>query len=303
MAAGLSATPWPGASLEGTAGAAGGRACFGAAARDPEKPCVNHKLDFTAIPRPRDAVLQPGAPCTIVRRRSPQVCAFGAAPSAVAPTVALLGDSHAEHWRAALAVVARREGWRGVSITRSRCPFSLAKKPPRPCFRWAYRVLQWLKEHPAVRIVFVSSDVDSAVSSPPRRVKATKIDGYQRAWTALPASVEEVFVFHDVPKANERLTSRCVERNVARHRKAGVRCARPRAVALRPDPEVAAAERFASELVKVIDLTPFMCDDRKCFPVVGGALVIKDVGHLTRTFSTTLGRFVQRAVSRLRAPA
>ena len=52
-----------------------------------------------------------------------------------------------------------------------------------------------------------------------------------------------------------------------------------------------------------MDLTPLMCGERRCFPVVGGALVIKDHGHLTRTFSATLGPFVQRAVQRLRAGA
>jgi hypothetical protein len=55
--------------------------------------------------------------------------------------------------------------------------------------------------------------------------------------------------------------------------------------------------------VKLIDLTPFMCDDRACFPVVGGALVIKDVGHLTRTFSATLGPFLGRAVAAVQAPS
>ena len=33
-----------------------------------------------------------------------------------------------------------------------------------------------------------------------------------------------------------------------------------------------------------------------CFPVVGGVLVHKDVGHLTRQFSTTLGRYLLSAL-------
>ena len=41
-----------------------------------------------------------------------------------------------------------------------------------------------------------------------------------------------------------------------------------------------------------------MCDDSRCFPVVGGALVIKDIGHLTRTFSRSLGPFLGRAIDR-----
>jgi hypothetical protein len=43
-----------------------------------------------------------------------------------------------------------------------------------------------------------------------------------------------------------------------------------------------------------------MCDEQSCLPVVGGALVIKDIGHMTRTFSRTLGPYLGRAVDRLR---
>lgn len=39
-----------------------------------------------------------------------------------------------------------------------------------------------------------------------------------------------------------------------------------------------------------------MSDELLCPPVVGGALVIKDSGHMTRTFSRTLGPFVGRTI-------
>jgi len=301
LVVGFSATPWPGGPFEDMAGADGAPACFGAAARDPDKPCVNRKLAFKAMPSPRNALLQPSAPCTVIRRKAPEVCAFGVSPKVAAPTVALLGDSHAVHWRAALAVAARTDRWRGVSITRSRCPFSLAKKPSRRCIGWVRRVLLWLEDHPDVRTVFVSADSASGVSATPDQFEATKIGGFIRAWKALPPSVSEVFVLHDVPN-NGKTTAGCVERAVARHRNAGVRCARPRGTALRTDHQAVAAAQSASDRAELIDLTPHMCDEQKCFPVVGGALVIKDVGHLTRTFSTTLGLYLRRAVSRLRAP-
>ncbi|MDX6718625.1 MAG: hypothetical protein QOJ63_879 [Solirubrobacteraceae bacterium] len=89
----------------------------------------------------------------------------------------------------------------------------------------------------------------------------------------------------------------------ARRRNPAVRCARPRRGALLPDLAAVAAEQTNSDRVKLIDLTPFMCDDDECFPVVGGALVIRDVGHLTRSFSATLGPFLGRAIARLQAQA
>jgi hypothetical protein len=72
-------------------------------------------------------------------------------------------------------------------------------------------------------------------------------------------------------------------------------------VALGPDPAVLAARRLASPRVQVIDMAGFMCDGWRCYPVVGGVLVHKDIGHLTRLFSTTLGPFVLRKLNRLMA--
>jgi hypothetical protein len=56
-----------------------------------------------------------------------------------------------------------------------------------------------------------------------------------------------------------------------------------------------------SPQVRSVDLTPFFCDRRRCFPVVGGALVYKDAHHLTRVFSASLGPFLLRALDDLRA--
>lgn len=277
--------------------------CFGAASRDPLVPCVNPALSFTAIPRPKDALLEPAAPCRR-RRSTPPACTFGVSARRATSTVALIGDSHAAHWRAALAVVTASNRWRAVSIDRNLCPFTFATTPGgRRCTQWSRRTVRWLRAHPEVSTVFVSANSGSGVVPRPGWTRsATKIDGYIRAWNALPGSVREVFVIRDVPRSRHD-TADCVARAVARRRNPAIRCARPRARALRPDLQAIAAEQAGSPRVKLIDLTPLMCDDSSCFPVVGGALVIKDVGHLTHTFSATLGPFLGRAVAALRAPA
>jgi hypothetical protein len=309
LIAGVMVLPVPAAIRPSTADAAtGARAaamppCFGAASRDPLVPCVNRALSFTAIPRPKDALLEPAAPCRR-RRSTPPVCTFGVPAPRATSTVALLGDSHAAHWRAALAVVAAANRWHAVSIDRNLCPFTFATTPVRRrCTEWSRSAVRWLRAHPEVRTVFVSANSGSGVVPRPGWTRsATKIDGYIRAWNALPGSVREVFVIRDVPHSRHD-TADCVARAVARRRNPAVRCARPRARALRRDLQAAAAVQAGSPRVKLIDLTPSMCDDRTCFPVVGGALVIRDVGHLTRTFSATLGPFLGRAVAALRTPA
>jgi SGNH domain (fused to AT3 domains) len=299
LAAGLVTATWAGSPFDNAARAGGTPFCFVAAARDPEHPCRNPRLAYVVKPAPRDAERQSAYPCEPVRIAAPAVCAFGV--SGRKATVAVMGDSHALHWRPALARVARHEGWRAWAITRSTCAFSLAPKPGGgQCLGWAHQVVRWLTDHPLVRTVFVSANSGAGVSAAPGESDSASIDGFHRAWRALPPSVREIFVIHDVPHSGKG-TRRCVERAIARHRQAGIRCARPRSSALGPDPQAMAAQQAADPRVKLIDLTPFMCDESRCFPVIGGALVIRDFGHLTRTFSSTLGPFLGRAVTRLRA--
>jgi hypothetical protein len=91
----------------------------------------------------------------------------------------------------------------------------------------------------------------------------------------------------------------CIEEAIHRHENSGTTCAESRERALFADPNVVAAERLRSRRVQVIDLTRFFCDTRLCYPVVGGALVYRDAGHLTRTFAATLGPFLLHSLDRL----
>src|SRR5207247_8748770 len=82
--------------------------CFGAAARDPaHQPCENPSLAFTVVPTPLEATKKRNSSCDVIERLDRvRVCAFGPSPAKSTDTIALVGDSHASHWRAALQVVA-----------------------------------------------------------------------------------------------------------------------------------------------------------------------------------------------------
>ena len=276
--------------------------CFGAAARDPEHPCVNRKLTFTAIPSPSEAPLEPSARCEPIDHVTPKACAFGPPREHAVSSVALIGDSHATAWRAAVQIVAEANRWHGVSITRDACPFTYARsRNEGRCKGWPGSVLAWLRKHPEVHDVIVGANSGTGVVPDDGHTqRTTKIDGYIDAWKSLPRSVRTIYVLRDVPHSEDG-TAACVARAVDRQRNPALRCARPRTEALQTDEAADAALRTDSERVRLIDLSDFMCDARDCFPVVGGALVIKDIGHLTRTFSRSLGPFVGRAIARLRA--
>lgn len=275
--------------------------CFGAAARDPERTCRNDRLRLAVAPSPILARRAHPAPCTWM---DSLVCVFGVAPSEAQATVALVGDSHAGHWRAALDRIARQRHWQGVSLTMTGCLFStVSKLLPEPrrtwCRRWKARVLDWFGEHPNVDTVFVSQIAGSANVAAGRRDRfGAAVDGFVRMWHALPGTVRHIVVIRDTPRVRGD-TGACVERAMVRRQSAAELCWVPRRTALAADPAAAAARRLHSARVRWVDLTRYICGTERCWPVVGGALVFSDESHLTRTFARSLAPYLARELDRI----
>lgn len=281
--------------------------CFGAASRNPRYRCSSPALRLSVIPTPADAALTPNARCSIVSMRVPYTCQFGVRAAIANREIALVGDSHAAHWRGALEVVAQARQWRGFSLTRSGCPFSTA--PPRlekarsqSCMAWRRAVRSWFTRHPKVRTVFVSHLATSGVRPPRGRSAASyQVESYMRAWRSLPRTVRQIIVLRDTPYSTDN-TPLCVERAMRKRKPAGQVCAISRGRALRRDRAAIAARRDRSGRVHLVDLTRHMCSSRRCFPVVGGVLVHKDATHITSLFAGTLGPFLLQRVARLLNP-
>lgn len=276
--------------------------CFGAAARDPLKPCRNPRLSRSVLPRPLDAVLEANSECTFLEKEGElSPCAFGVAPDQAEETVALIGDSHAAHWRAAIDEVMRVKHWTGVSMTKAGCPFSTAMTDiPQPgkrkCVRFKRQLLRWFERHPEVRTVITSNHTGGRVVGARSHYRA-HARGYRRALEKLPPTVERVIAIRDTPRITSN-TFPCVGRAVRRRVAPGPACALPRRWALRRDPAQPAALRLDPRRVQLVDLTRFICSSRMCLPVIGGALVNKDQTHLTRVFATSLGPYLLRHVER-----
>jgi hypothetical protein len=215
--------------------------------------------------------------------------------------VALIGDSHASHWRAAVDIVAEARGWPAVSITRSGCPFIMARviipaAQDQTCRRWNIELMDWLARHKEVSTIFLSERSGARYRHPRGTSNfQTAVQGNLKLWRALPHSIKNVFVIRDTPR-NSVAAADCVRRVLARHERPGVLCARRRSKALHPDPAAVAARRTKSTRVHEIDMTRFFCDAAHCYPVVGGALVHKDTNHITAIFAKTLGRYMLRMV-------
>jgi hypothetical protein len=265
--------------------------CFGAAARDPAHPCTNPALAKVVTPTPAEALLTPNAPCTPYQPKGlVYPCYFGVAPERARGTIALLGDSHAEHWRAAIEVAAQAKRWRGISLSRSGCPYNTAgailrtQQDSDECHRWQGQIRQFLADHKEVHTVFVAARASADFTRDAG-------DGAREALRALPKSVRRIYVLRATPETFGPETG-CVSRRLRAKATIGTACALPRATKLRRDPQLEAA----GGRVKVLDFTRYLCDATKCPSVIGGVLVRKDGSHLTRVFAQTLGPFVLRAL-------
>lgn len=284
------------------AAAAADPRCFGAASRDPLHPCRNPRLRLRVTPTPDQALITPNLVCR--RDDVTEVvngCSFGMPADQAVETVAMVGDSHAAHWRAGLAVVAQAKRWRILEISTPHCPLSTALPDSGPatanwCPGWNDRVIRWLGDHPEVRTLLVSAHSRAPIVVPTGQSRwTTRVDGYVQEWQKLPASVQHLVVLRDDP-LDRTSTFDCVRRAMRRHRAAGPACAVPRSHALAPDAEIAAASLLPGRAVGVVDLTRQFCDRRVCFPVIGGVLVHKDVDHLGQVFARTLGPFLLRGL-------
>ncbi len=295
-------------------------ACFGAAARDPERPCLNPALRLAARPGLTRSLLTPSYPCTGSgtigngKQRADGAlypCEFGTPAEDATRSVALVGDSHAMAWRGAVAGAMQRLGWHGIDLTRSHCAYSAAvrdlpeNEEVTGCVRFNIRVLRWLEDHPEVTGVIVAHQTAGTpyIAAKGMSAFATETLGFATAWEALPDSVEQVFAIRDNPaNHNANAVAACVRRARGLELSPGPFCARPRKESLRRDAFPGAVASLDDPRYALIDLSSFFCSTSKCFPVVGGALVTKDGRHLTRVFSESLGPYLARAIRKVATP-
>jgi hypothetical protein len=266
----------------------------GAAARAPHQHCRATK---TVTPTPDEAAITPNIACTRGEVGDMATsCAVGVPAERAVATVAKLGDSHAAHWRATMEAVGRKKKWRVLEIARPHCPFSFASPAPSEagasdCVAWNHRIIDWLAANPAVSTVFISNNARLPMA---QRDFAYRLDGYLQAFKALPPSVTRAIVLRDPP--SDRATSHdCVARAVKHHWAPGRHCAIKRSRALVRDAGITAAQQLKGRF-STVDLSRFFCDRKRCFPVVGGVLVHKDVDHLTQDFAATLGPYLLKAI-------
>lgn len=280
------------------------RPCRGAAARDLVHRCVNPTRKV--YPSPNNVGAATPTYCAPVRRQlKPKVCTFGVRSRQATAHFALVGDSHALQWRSALDHVAHRLRWHGSQITTPGCIYSeavyaLPHGLLEPCEAWYEQTARWLRRHPNISTLFVAQSAPTKlVVGPGQTYRSIKIDGFRRAWRALPKTISHIVVIHDTPRSS-RATFDCVKREITKGSRPGPACRFPRRAAFSADMASAAVRSLHAKRYREIDMSRYFCGSKSCYPVIGGLLVHRDAGHISPAYAKSLGPYLLREVRRLR---
>ena len=217
--------------------------------------------------------------------------------------VVLYGDSHAAQWLPALTSLATNQGWRLVAILKTQCasvdhrqwnPYE--KRTYQECDEWNAAALDRIeREHPDLVVmsnsVFASFDVDG------RQVASLAVpDEWNAALGQRLAEVRqragEVVLIADTPHSKTPDPAVCL----SAHMSDAAACATPLSSAIVPARIEAERQVATAEGVGFVDPTAWLCPSVPCPAIIGGLLVYRDGGHMTRTFSTALAPYLAAAL-------
>ena len=277
-------------------------ACFGAAARDDQHAgrARTPSLGPTVVPTPLQAAKRATPPATSSSALDRHASAHsGPGPARRADTIALVGDSHAVHWRAAFERHRQGQALARPVDHAHRLPVLQAiavarASPPDRCIAWNREARRgWrptAKSTPSSWPSTPAAEVHRAAAARPPSPRRSP--DFAACGTPCPPRCD----------TSSSSTTRRASRPTPRLRRAGViaRPPAPRDDAARAAragdparPGVIAAARACTARVQRIDLTRFFCDKRRCSaghrrrPGLQGH---RD--HLTDVYATTLGPFL-----------
>ena len=212
-------------------------------------------------------------------------------------TIALLGDSHAEHWLGALDRAGKERQWKVDVMVKGGCPVSDAPEMTHPrrirhyreCARFREAMLQRIERERPAAVILSSWDhyiaMDGRASSwqvTPEQWEA----GLRRTYIRLTRAGIKVMVMRDVPRTNFDVPQ-CLSR-----RAAGLpfarSCTYQRRRAIHPV-GIEAQNRAARGLpIAFIDMNDVICSTSRCSPIRNGMIVFTDDNHITSAFSRSV---------------
>ena len=221
-------------------------------------------------------------------------------------TIALLGDSHAEHWLGALDRAGNARGWKIDVMVKGGCPVSDAPEMTHPrrlrhyreCHRFREAMLQRIiREKPAAVILsswdhYIATNGGSSWQVTPAQWEA----GLRRTYSRLTEAGLRVIVMRDVPNTPLDIPQ-CLSRQAAGLPGAGA-CDYERTTSI-STLGIGAQNRAARGLpVSFVDMNDVICPATRCSPIQNGTIVFTDDNHITATFSRSVAEVLAEQITR-----
>lgn len=236
---------------------------------------------------------------------TPKACVFGNKDAG--RSIALFGDSHADHWSTPLIEAAEKNDTKVVTWLKSGCRASRLtvwatklKRNYTECDQWrAQSIRQIIAARPNLvvisEIALISLDKMSAGMQAPQSQEADGRAGLHATLTAFSQAGLKVAVIRDVPFNDDHVDT-CVSRALWRGQRPSL-CDQKRTYAA--NDANAAIERDIVHTVpgaSYIDMTNQFCDARTCHVFINGKIAYRDQHHLATPFAETLEPAVEKAV-------
>ncbi|MEI9406661.1 acyltransferase family protein [Mesorhizobium sp. Cs1330R2N1] len=284
--------------LTGTGVAAAyGNARFAVHDLDPEQRIIAASAAEPSTARARAGCVQDYETVT------PTPCVFGDGRR----TIALFGDSHADHWSTPLIEAGRKNGYRVVTWLKNSCRASRIsvwsselKRAYSECDRWREQAIkEIIGARPALVVIselaLTSGRKMAGGGGDTDSQDADWRTGLRSTLTSLSQAGLKVAFIRDVPFNNANVDT-CVARALWRSETPS-RCDQTRAYAA--NDKMARVEREIVTSIpnaSYIDLTDRFCDATTCHVFIDGKLAFRDQHHMATPFAESLEPEVEKRV-------
>ena len=221
--------------------------------------------------------------------------------------VALIGDSHSQHWQPALKRLAEERGWTVYVFMKNSCtvsdvPIWIKQNNAEytACAEWRPQMLNRLNSIEDLDAVVVGRWMDyrslalnsDGTRTTPETVGPVWKEGSARSFARLESAAPRILVIRDVPRPDVDVPA-CLSKNGNDASK----CEFSRAGHTYLDEPLAKAEKAAApKAVRFVDLTDRLCPDDTCPVMEDGKVIYRDNHHLTMSFSETLAEPLRKAI-------
>jgi peptidoglycan/LPS O-acetylase OafA/YrhL len=269
--------------------------CLGAQAMDPAltSDCEGFEYSGAITPDPLVAtpVYQKG--CQQLAEKVEAISCTLGSDDPTAPVVVVAGDSHANHWLAAIDQVAEDQGWQVRTFFKGGCPFSAAPMRLDDCGVWNDGVSAEIGALDP-EIVFTSAVAGiGPVGGKSVDRFANAVQGYVEAWRPILDRDIPIVAFADIPSA----VGAGLEDPPTCVLTGETACEFDRSAALMDDGMVIAGASLRG--VNVVDLNDYFCTGDTCHSVIGNVLAYADGNHMTSVYAQTLAPAVAAQLEEL----